>query len=59
MTGDCVTIVNVPLERLKRKFDDAWGGVGWGTGDQGTLETGQSLGHICAKERGAKIERYK
>lgn len=34
-------------------------GVGWGTGDQGTLETGQSLRHVYAKEIGEKIERYK
>lgn len=39
------------------KFDDAWDGVRWETVDQGTLETGQSLRHICAKEGGENIER--
>lgn len=34
-------------------------GVEWGTGDQGTLETGQSLRHICAEERAEKTKRYK
>lgn len=38
-------------------FDDAWDGVGWETIDQGTLETRQSLRHICANGGGEKIER--
>lgn len=38
-------------------FDDAWDGVGWETVDQGTLETRQSLRHICANGGSEKIER--
>lgn len=54
MIGDCVTLAGVPLERTE---EYVWDGVGWETVDQGTLETGQSFRHICAKGGGEKIER--
>lgn len=42
---------------LKNEFSDAWDGVGREVVDQGTLETGQSLRHVCAKDGGEKMER--